>query len=397
MRSGKKKLAGKARAATYQEKILRHQRRRYRRTVFLVTLVTLLLAAAVIFWMRRGYTHAELRRIAALSSDDAADYADFGGNVVQYGNDGAVCIDHSGDTLWTVPYEMQQPIVSVSGNVIAIGNRGGSNVYVMNRKGLMGTIQTVLPIDNIAAAANGEVAVIMNDSKVTWIRLYTASGKEIAYLVRTMEENGYPVAAAVSPDGETLCLSSIQMSGETVKSNIAFYNFGKAGKKKNDHLVDDPEYFPDEVFPYVRYIDDSTCVAVSDRRLTYFRKTRFRSSGTANTMFSEKLLQGVFSSDSFIGLLFTNTTQKSQYSLEIYNKRGKKAGTVDFSIPYSDIIIEGDKVYIYNAQQLQIYTIGGRCLFEGEPGRAIRAVIPGGNLSDLLIVTEGEVDSVRLH
>ena len=42
-----------------------------------------------------------------------------------------------------------------------------------------------------------------------------AQGKEIAYLVRTMEENGYPVAAAVSPDGETLCLSSV--SKESIK------------------------------------------------------------------------------------------------------------------------------------------------------------------------------------
>ena len=91
----------------------------------------------------------------------------------------------------------------------------------------MGTIHTMLPIHSIAASENGEVAVIMNDSKVTWVRLYTARGKEIAYIVRSMEENGYPIAAAVSPDGKTLCLSSVQMSNTAVKSNVSFYDFGK--------------------------------------------------------------------------------------------------------------------------------------------------------------------------
>ena len=64
---------------------------------------------------------------------------------------------------------------------------------------------------------------------------------------------------------------------------------------------------------------------------------------------------------------------------------------------YMDIAISGDKVYIYNEQQCQIYTVSGHRLFDGTFGRSIRAMIPGAGLSDLLVVTEGEVDSVRLH
>ena len=126
-------------------------------------------------------------------------YENVRGNVVQYGSSGAICLDQRGKELWNVSYDMQQPIASVSGDVIAIANRGGYQIYVMNAKGLMGTIRTMLPIHTITAAENGEVAVIMNDSKVTWIRLYTADGNEIAYLTQTMAENGYPIAAAVSP------------------------------------------------------------------------------------------------------------------------------------------------------------------------------------------------------
>ena len=64
---------------------------------------------------------------------------------------------------------------------------------------------------------------------------------------------------------------------------------------------------------------------------------------------------------------------------------------------YTDIDIAGDKIYIHNEQECQIFTISGRCLFNGKFERPIRAMIPGAGLSDLLVVTDGEVDNVRLH
>ena len=304
-------------------------------------------------------------------------------------------MDRRGNTRWSVSYAMQQPITSVSGDVVAIANRSGYNVYVMNTQGVMGTIETMLPIHSIAASESGEVAVVMNDQKATWIRLYTASGKEIAYIIQTMAENGYPVSAAVSPDGKTLCLSSVQMSNAAVKSNVSFYNFGREGKKAADHRVDYADFI-DEVVPYTEYLDDSTCAGISDKRLILFRKTLLGKSGSSSILFSENL-QGVFSGENFIGLLFNNTSEKEQYRLDIYNRRGKKAGTISFTMQYKDIKIVGDKVYINNDRQCQIFTLSGRCLFDGELDRSISALIPGAGLSDLLVVTGGEIDSVNLH
>ena len=389
------KSAGKAKSASYRDKILRHKKRRYWRTVILVALAMAVLVALVILWMRHGYTRAELIRVSALAAEDGASYENLGGNVVQYGNSGAVCVDSRGNTLWDVSYEMQQPITSVSGEVIAIANRSGYYVYVMNTQGLMGTIQTTLPIHSIAASDSGEVAVIMDDTASTWVRLYTAQGKEIAYLVRTMEENGYPVAAAVSPDGETLCLSSVSMSNAAVKTNISFYNFGSAGQKANDHLVQHADFI-DEVIPYLHYIDNTTCVSVSDKQLFCFWSTIFRSSGSCSVQLPENIL-GVFCGDSFIGILSSNTKGDTQYKLDLYNKRGKNAGSVNFTMQYTDIDIAGDKIYVHNEQECQIYTISGRCLFNGSFDKPIRAMVPGAGLSDLLVVTDGEVDNVRLH
>ena len=389
--SGKKNK----KTVSYKEKILRHKRQRIQREVLLVMMIMYILTIGVLLWMFLGYRHADLHRIASVSAEDGTAYANVNGNVVQYGGSGAVCINSRGETLWTVSYEMQQPIVSVSGNVIAIANRNGYYVYVMNPDGLMGTIHTMLPIQNIASAENGEVAVVMSDSRTTWVRLYTAKGKEIAYLVRTMVENGYPIAAAIFPDGETLCLSSVQMSSTSVKSNVSFYNFGRAGSKVPDHLVDYSDFI-DETIPYVRYLDDSTCVGVSDKRLILFKSTFLHRFGSTNIMFSENL-QGVFSSDNFTGLLFTNTSGKSQYRLDIYNRNGKRVGDIHFSMQFTHLSIAGDKVYINNEHECQIYSLNGQCLYNGSLGSSIRALIPGATLNDLMVVTAGEIDSVRLR
>ena len=395
VQKGAKKADGKKRAISYQDKILRHKRRQYRRNVALVMLLTILLTAAVLLWMFRGYTRVELKRIAVLTAEESAEYENLGGNVVQYGTGGALCIDQRGNTVWSVSYEMQQPITSISGDVIAIADRSGCDIYIMDQKGLKGTIRTSLPIHYIAVGENGTVAAVLNDSKTTWVRLYDPDGTEIAFFTRSPYEEGYPIAAAVSPDGRTVCLSSVQLTNASVKSNITFYNFGKDGKKSTDHSTQRSDYVG-EVIPYLHYIDGTTCVCISDANLFCYWTSILRSSGSSVVKFSDSL-QGVFAGESYTGVLFLNTKGDTQYRLDLYNKRGKEVGSIPFSMSYTDISIAGDKVYINNDQKLQIYTIAGRLVYDGTFGRTIRALIPGASLSDLLVVTAEEVDRVRLH
>ena len=398
VRSEKKKPLSKKtakEAPSYEEKLIRHKARLYRRTLITVSLITVLLMAAIILWMHRGYKKAELVRVSSFTVEDGAEFVGLGKNIIRYSGNGAVCMDRRGNIRWHVTYKMQQPVISISGDVIAIANRSGYNVYVMNTQGLLGTIETMFPIHSITASESGEVAVVMNDARATWIRLYTPEGKEIAYIIQTMPENGYPISATVSADGETLCLSSVQLSSAAVKSNISFYNFGKEGQKKADHRVDRYDFI-DEVVPYVGYMDDETCAGISDKRLILFQKTLLGKSGSSSILFSENL-QGVFSGENLIGLLFNNTSDGEQYRLDVYNRRGRKAGSVKFTMQYKEIKIAGDKIYINNDQECQIFNLSGRCIFKGDLGRTISALIPGTGLNDLLVVTGGEIDSVRLH
>ena len=249
----------------YTQKIRRHRSRIRRLQLLVVVLLAACVVLVVWLWQSRRYTRTELAKISDFVAEEGAQYLDLNGCIVQYGPNGAACINSSGKIVWNVTYEMDRPIVSTAENVLALADYGGRTVYVFDTRELIGTIETNLPIHMLSASSCGEVAVVTDDTTTTWVRLFTAQGQEIAYFVRSMEENGYPIAVAVSPDGEQVCMSSLRMQDSAAKTFIAFYDFSSAGQSYTDHEVGSYDY-RDEIFPYLYYMDNGTCVAASDAR-----------------------------------------------------------------------------------------------------------------------------------
>ncbi len=380
---------------SYDEKIRRHRSMIWRIRLIIVILAAVLVVLAALFFSNRHYSRAEVIPIREFASEDGSSCTNFAGNILQYGPNGATCADTDGSVKWSITYEMDQPILDISGNVAAIADYGGRTIYVLNTSKQLYSVTTSLPIHKVSASESGEVAAIMDDTSATWIRLYSKTGKEIAYFVRSMEENGYPMDVDVSPDGESVCVSNLMMKDTTVKTVISFYNFGKAGQNYDQHKVVDFEY-DDEVFPYVRYMGNNICTAASDSRFVVFDTGSVEPKNSINNMLTENL-QGIFHSDKYIGLLFTDLTREHLYRLDIYGRNGKKEGTVGFSMAFNDLQIAGNKVFINNDQSMQIYTIEGREVFNGGFDKIIKALIPSSGLGNLTAVSENEIAEVKLR
>ena len=380
---------------SYAEKIRRH-RIRVRATwaaAILLLLTAVILAAA--FMSNRHYSRAEIVPVREFPAEEGSTCRNFSGCILQCGPNGATCADTSGRIKWSITYEMDQPILSMSGNVAAIADYGGRTIYVMNTSKQLCRITTSLPIHKISASESGEVAAILDDANATWIQLYSRTGEEIAYFVRSMEENGYPMDVAVSANGSVVCVSNLMMKDASVKSILSFYNFGSAGTDYPQHKVVDFEY-DNEVFPYVRFMGDKVCTAASDSRFVVFDTSGTEPKNSINNMLSENL-QGVFRSDKYIGLLFTDLTRENLYRLDIYGKNGKKEGAVGFSLAFDELQIEGNRVYINNAQSMQIYTLDGREIFNGGFDKMIKTLIPSKGPGGLYAVSENEIDEIKLR
>lgn len=380
---------------SYQERIRQHRGRIRSYRFFAVVLVIMAILLTTLYVTNRHYNRAEISTIRDFVSEEGAVCANFDGYVLQYGPNGATCADTNGHVKWSITFEMDQPIISISGKVAAIADYGGRTIYVMDKKKQLYTVSTSLPIHKVAASECGEVAAVLDDKSTSWIRLYSSEGKEIAYFVRSMQENGYPMDVAVSPNGSMICISSLLMKDTTVISNLSFYDFGKAGKDYEQHMVGNFEY-ENEVFPYVRFMSNNTCTAASDARFVIIDTSGTEPKNSMTNLYTENL-QGVFEDGNDIGLLFTDLTRENLYRLDLYGRDGKKEGSVGFTMVYDDLQIKGGRIYINNEQSMQIYTTDGKEIFNGGFDRAIKLLIPSRFLGGLTAVSENEIDAIKLR
>lgn len=380
---------------SYQEKIRRHRARVRTYQFFAAVIAIIAVLLTLLYMTNRHYNRAEIVKIRDFVAEEGAVCVNFDGYVLQYGPNGAVCADANGHVKWTITYEMDEPIISIRGKIAAIADYGGRSIYVMNKKKQLYTLSTSLPIHKVEASECGEVAAVLDDKTSTWIRLYSKNGKEIAYFVRSMEENGYPMDLAISPNGAKVCVSSIMMKDMSVVSNLTFYDFGKAGKDYDQHVVGKFEY-ENEVLPYVWFMGNDKCAAVSDSRFVVIDTSGTEPKSSLNNMLTENL-QGVFEDDGHVGLLFNDLTQENMYRLDLYGRDGKKEGGVGFTMAYDDLQIKGGRVYINNEQIMQIYTDDGKEIFNGGFDRKIKLLIPSHWLGGLTAVSENEIDAIKLR
>lgn len=391
----KERLSRAKKQRDYQERIRRHRRKIRGLCILVASLAVAFVIILAWYMTHRSYSRAEFSKTVDFVSEEGASYANLDGYVVQYGPNGASCVNRQGSVSWSITFEMDRPIISTAGEVIALADYGGRTIYLMNSQKQLGTITTSLPIHALAVSESEEVAAVLDDADSSWIRLYDASGQEIAYFVRDMEENGYPLAVAISPDGAQVCVSSLLLRGTSVKSNLSFYNFGREGRAYDQNRVGDFE-FTDEIFPYIRFLSDGRCAAVSDSRLVIYDTSSTETQNGTDNMFSESL-QGVFCSDRYVGLLFTDETGENLYTLDVYGRDGAAVGEIGFSMSYTNLQIVGDKIYINSDQSMQIYSVHGREIFDGGLDQPVKALIPTARLRGLFAVTKNEMDAINLH
>ena len=165
------------RKLSYEEQIKQHRGRIRARRAFAALIAVIIVLLAVLYFNTRHFNRAELVKVRDFVAEEGASCVNFDGNVLQYGPNGAACASKSGRVKWAVTYEMDQPIISISGDIAAIADYGGTTIYVMNTRKQLYTVSTSLPIHKVSASESGEVAAVLDDKTKSWIRLYSDEGK----------------------------------------------------------------------------------------------------------------------------------------------------------------------------------------------------------------------------
>jgi len=368
------------------------KRKRWKKTGIIAG--SILAVSSGIYLLINLQTYTSVRTVDTYPVSGAAsnEYKQFADGVLKYSRDGISYLDQKGSEVWNQPYQIQNPVVDVNETSGAVADKGGNAILVFNEEGLRGEIETDLPIERISVSEQGIVSVILIDESSSQILCYDAAGNILVEHKTSVNGTGYPMDAALSPDGEILQVLYLYTQDGTITSRVAYYNFGQEGESETDHQVTEQEY-KDVVMADGFFMNQSVSAAVGDNMLTVFRGKSVPEEAVKVEI--DKEIKSVFHSQKYIGMILKNEG-KEGYELRLYNDRGQMAMSEDFSGDYSNVKICGSQVIMYDGKNCSIFTRGGIQKFEGEMNSNILEIFPVAGVNKYIVMNENGMEVVRL-
>ncbi|MDO4189412.1 MAG: DUF5711 family protein [Lachnospiraceae bacterium] len=377
----------------YKKKLARHRRFIIYRIIAIVAASLFIIVMAYSSYRNMIYSDYTILDTLQYEDSAGANFRNFNGNVLKYSRDGATAFNMDNNMLFNQTYEMQNPMVDICGDYVALGDYKGTKVYVMNSEGLQGQIDTTLPVQRFAVAANGNIAIVLEEDEITWVRLYNKEGEIVASDRTTMKKSGFPLSMDISDNGIMLNISYLYIDSGKISSSVAFYNFGSVGQNEIDNLVSGYNY-DDETITYVQFMNSSTAFAIGNTQFSIFKGDQRPERVFDVTLEDE--VRSIFNNDSYIGLVYDQTSTENPYRLDVYNTSGDIVLSKEFSLEYTDILFNKDFVIIYNANECLICDISGNEKYSGLFKNSIITMVPNGNKTRYLFVSGSRTDEIQL-
>lgn len=377
----------------FEKKIRRHRRAILYRIVIAIAIIIAVGVSAYYNYQKMVYTDFDVLRKVSYPEASNARYLKFGENVLRYSQDGASALSIKNDLLWNETFEMQNPIVDVCGDYAAIGDYMGTTVYIYNSQGLQGTIDTSTPLKRFCVSGNGNVAVVLEDNEVTWVKLYNVNGTNIASDRTTMSKSGYPVSMDISEDGILLCVSYLFVDSGVLSTSVAYYNFGAVGQNEVDNLVSGYNY-SGTVVSLVSFINADTSFTVGDNKFSVFKGSQ-----KPENIFEKDIdreILSVFHNENEIALVFEDEEGENKFIAEVYDETGNLICTQGFDIDYTSISLFKDLLIIYNTESCQIYNTSGLKKYDGMFSESVITIIPEDTKSKYLVVYGDGMEEIKL-
>lgn len=373
-------------------RVYKHKRKK-RRLILTITIA----AAAVIccFWLVlsfQSYTKYSEISSTPRTDENSGSYLSLGSYVVRYTNNGAVGMNSDQDELWQQSYEMDNPVTAVRGDTLAIADKGGNKVYVFSKKGALGNFSTQLPIQSLSVSEQGVVEAIIHNDEQTRVVCYDNTGTILVDSRASLNNTGYPLAAAISKDGKRMLVSYVSV-GETFSSRLVCYDFGTAGQSEEQMKILD-ETCDDVLIPTVFFADENTAVAVGDKKMIFYKNSDTFSK-KSEVAFSQQVKSVVWD-DSGLALISKSSSSQNKYTLTSYNFSGKKKASSDFSDEYTSAQMVNGKIILLNDTKCVIFSAGGRVVFRGEFDTTLNNVIPLKGINKYLVARSDTVQTIRL-
>lgn len=366
------------------------------RTIILIVAGVLFVGAAVLYTQLRVFHHYRVLGSVERSDDSATNYVRLGKRMLKCNPNGVTCVNNSDEVQWNVTFTMQSPIMDTCGQVVAVGDQRGQDVYIFNKDGQIGHFEVEHTLMKVRVASQGVVAAVLEDGELTWVNVYDSQGKMLVGMRTSMKESGYPLDVDLSSDGQKMAVSFLTMDNNDIVSRIAFYSFSSVGQNESGNLVNSVEY-PGKVVPQVSFLDGDYAVAVRDDGLTFFGGRRVPEQKAEITL--QQDIVSVFQSEDYVGIVTPSDEEEPvhKYKMQVYRANGSKCGTRYFDTDYTDITVNGREILLHGTEEMAIFSVGGKKEAELEYEKQIIDMIKVGGLHRYEVVTPDSTDRIKLY
>lgn len=378
----------------YRQKLREHRIKVAKRTLIMIVIFLAVAGGLSLYMAFRHYEDYDIRVAVERSDTAATQFVEFQGNILKYSNDGAFYTDTVNELIWNQTYEMSNPQIDICEGYLVIYDKKGTNIYILNKDGLQGSIETTMQIDQVCVASQGTVAVLMKKNKTASLSLYDREGNNLASGEIHGEKGGYPVSIALSHDAIKLAVSMLDINDGTVKSTVVFYNYGSVGQNEIDNCVG-VSTFADMVIPELEFTSNDRLVAIGDSKILIFEGTQKPQMTVELPL--EKQAKSIFYNKDYIGVVHSNDTETVTQHLRIYDMQGDPVMEKDIALEYDSIgFLSNNEICIRNENVCDLYTMRGIYKFHHEFEQTLYQVLPGGMGLNYTFVLNNATENVRL-
>ena len=378
-------------------KIRRKQKQaQWAKRIFLgVTGVILLVVLIILHNSRCEYY--EYTEETKTENNNQISYESFGEGYIKYSENGIEYQKKFGVAEWNIPVSFSHPFLITSDSYALLADQGSNKLMLFGISGKVGELNLKYPIVQADISDQGIVEVILEGENTNFLQLYDKEGNLIADMKSSVDETGYPMTAAISPDGTKLAVSYFSVAGMKSKTTVAFYDFSGQLQNNDVNFMGGFDY-EDFMIPKLSFVDEDTLVAFGESA-TYYYNISDEPKMIKEITFEENI-ESVFTGKKYTGYILDHSDQSEEgrYRLCLYSKGGGKKLDMTLDMDYETIQIRGNEIYALHDNKCTIINVNGKILFQGElEGNSIETILPAKGWRTYHVIFQDKIVKMKLR
>ena len=359
----------------------------------ILTIGLLVLFVKIVFALR-SYDSYEVLDSVERSASNVAQYHLFQDNLLEYSNDGIVCMNTNNEIIWNQSFEMISPKIVMCEEYLAVYDAGGTQVFIITASGVEKRIETASPIQAVCIAKQGTIAVLMKENNVSQIKVFDKKGNELANGKFYGDKGGFPVDIAFSYDGTKLAVDMIDVSKGVVSTTISFYNFGSVGQSEIDNNVG-TYTFEGILVPEIEYVSNSRMIGMGTGRVLVFEGAQ-KPELVREIPVQEEVLS-YFHNEKYVGIVYNNVDEEELWHIKVMDFRGNTIMENDTSVAYDSIeFLSNNEICVTNSSECQLFTTYSIKKFSYTFDKTLYKILAGNTDQNYTFIFKDTIEEVKL-